>query len=326
MIRAPLTLWLVAALLLAGCDLLPAPQTQPPPSASPTWTLAPSETPFAPAPAETTPTSAPPGPTPAPSHLTPESIRNARYVLGGRGIFETVQLANGAYQGGQGADYVSVSLLDFLALADLDGDAAADAVTLAAENYGGSGLFVYLVVFLDRGGQPQFYASRLVDDRPLVNALTVQDGDILLDVVLHSFEDAACCPSFRVVDRYRLEAAELVMRQRTSFTPGGLERRITIDAPRDGEPVSGSVRITGSVTITPFEANLACRIYDSQGNELAALPFPVSAAEMGAPGTFDHRVDLSAIPAGTTIRLELQDLSMADGSLMAMNSVVLTVR
>lgn len=319
MTRSLPTICFVAAILLAGCGPLPETTTSPPAPVSPTWTPAPSETPFAPVPDESTP-SAPPG------SLTPESVRGARYVLGGHGIFESVQLANGTYQGGQGADYVSVSLLDFLVFADLDGDGTAEAVTLAAENYGGSGVFVYLVVFLDRGGQPQFYASRLVDDRPIVNALTVQGSDILLDVVVHGFEDAGCCPSFRVIDRYRLERAELVLRQRTSFTPGGLERRILIDAPLEGQSVSGLVRLTGSVTIAPFEANLACRIYDQSGEELAALPFMVSAPDMGAPGTFDNPVDLSIIPAGTVIRIELQDVSMADGSLMAMNSVVLVVR
>ncbi len=324
MTRNLVRVWLVSAILLTACGLLPTPETQPPPPVSPTWTPAPSETPFAPAPDESTP--AAPGPTSAPAPLTPESVRNARYMLGLLGGFRTVQLANGAYQGGQGPDYVSVSMLDFLAFADLNQDGTADAVTLVAENYGGSGFFVYLVVFLDQNGQPQFYASTLVDDRPMVNALTVQDGDILLDVVVHTSADALCCPSFRVVDRYRLEGAVLALRERVSFTPGGLERRITIDSPREGETVSGSVRVVGSVTITPFEANLACRIYDLRGAELAALPFMVSAPDMGAPGAFDNVIDLSAIPAGTTIRLELQEVSMADGSLMTMNSVTLTVR
>jgi hypothetical protein len=47
---------------------------------------------------------------------------------------------------------------------------------------------------------------------------------------------------------------------------------------------------------------------------------------MGAPGTFDSVIDLSAIPAGTVIRIELQDLSMADGHMLAMDSVELVVK
>jgi hypothetical protein len=306
--------------LLTACGPFQSTESAAVPPPSPTWTLAPTDTPFAPAPPDL------PSPTPVPGALTSEDIRNARYVLGGRGVLETVQLAEGAYQGGQGMDYVSVSLLGPLAFGDLNGDGAGDAAALIAENYGGSGAFVYLVIFLNQQGQPQFHASRLVDDRPIINAVALHDGDILLDAVIHGIGDAGCCPSFHVLDRYRLEAAELVLRQRTSFTPGGLERRITIDAPADGEQVSGSVRLTGSVTIAPFEANLACRIYDARRAELTALPFMVSAPDMGAPGTFDSIVDLSAIPSGSVIRIELQDVSMADGSLLAMNSVVLTVR
>lgn len=320
MIRNILPTFFLVAVLLTACGPFQPPGTQTLPPSTPTWTAAPTDTPFAPAPADI------PSPTPAYGPLTAEAVRNARYVLGGRGILTAVQLVNGVYQGGEGAEYVSVSLLDPLAFGDLNGDGAQDAVALAAENYGGSGVFVYLVVFLNQQGQPQFYTSRLVDDRPIVNALTLQGEDILLDVMIHGVQDAACCPSFRVLDRYRLEAAGLVMRQRTSFTPGGLERRITLDAPLEGEQVSGSVRLVGSVTIAPFEANLACRIYSPRGDELAALPFMVSAPDMGAPGTFDNTIDLSAIPSGMVIRIELQDLSMADGSLLAMNSVVLTVR
>lgn len=320
MIRKILPTFFLAAALLTACGPFPSPGTQTALPATPTWTPVPTDTPFAPAAADL------PAPTPTYGPLTVEAIRNARYVLGGHGILTSVPLVDGVYQGGEGADYVSVSLLAPLAFGDLNGDGVGDAVALAAENYGGSGVFVYLVVFLNQQGQPQFYTSRLVDDRPIVNALTLQGEDILLDVVIHGVQDAACCPSFRVLDRYRLEAAGLVMRQRTSFTPGGLERGITLDAPLEGEQVSGSVRLVGSVTIAPFEANLACRIYDPRGAELAALPFMVSAPDMGAPGTFDNLVDLGGIPSGTVIRIELQDVSMADGSLLAMNSIVLTVR
>jgi hypothetical protein len=42
---------------------------------------------------------------------------------------------------------------------------------------------------------------------------------------------------------------------------------------------------------------------------------------MGAPAVFNNLVDLPPLPSGARIRLELADLSMADGSLIAMDSV-----
>jgi hypothetical protein len=47
---------------------------------------------------------------------------------------------------------------------------------------------------------------------------------------------------------------------------------------------------------------------------------------MGTPGTFDASIDISMVPAGTTIRLKITDLSAADGSILAMDSVELMVK
>lgn len=38
---------------------------------------------------------------------------------------------------------------------------------------------------------------------------------------------------------------------------------------------------------------------------------------MGPPGAFDNTIDWSAFPAGQTIYFELNDMSMADGSILA---------
>ena len=116
----------------------------------------------------------------------------------------------------------------------------------------------------------------------------------------------------------------LEMTHFVSKTSDGTERSINIESPASGTQVSGSVQVKGKMSIAPFENNLAYRIYDASGNELAAGPFMVNADTMGGPGTFDNVIDLSTIPAGLVVRLELQDLSMADGSTLAMDLVELT--
>ena len=77
--------------------------------------------------------------------------------------------------------------------------------------------------------------------------------------------------------------------------------------------------------VAPFENNLVIRIVDLDGNVLQVAPFNVQSADMGMPGTFDNRVDLSAIPAGW-VRLELCEISMKDGSTIAMAAVMIQVR
>ena len=87
-----------------------------------------------------------------------------------------------------------------------------------------------------------------------------------------------------------------------------------------------SVPMKGKVAIAPFENNLVCRIMDLSGIELSAGPITVSAPDLGAPGTFDAIIPLGSVLSGSIIRIEVQDLSAADGSLLAMDSVELVVK
>jgi hypothetical protein len=112
----------------------------------------------------------------------------------------------------------------------------------------------------------------------------------------------------------------------TTFTPDGRPRTITIESPANGEEVFTSVPIKGDVSIAPFENNLVYRIFDTSGIELAAGPITVAASDPGAPGTFDAMIPLGNILSGSTIRIEVQDLSAADGSLLGMDSVELVVK
>jgi hypothetical protein len=79
------------------------------------------------------------------------------------------------------------------------------------------------------------------------------------------------------------------------------------------------------VTISPFENNLSYRVYNEQGNELAAGPIMVTAPDLGAPGTFTVTLDLGAFPMGR-LHIEISDLSAADGSVLALASVAVVVK
>jgi hypothetical protein len=112
----------------------------------------------------------------------------------------------------------------------------------------------------------------------------------------------------------------------TTFTPEAKPRTITIESPASGTEVFTSVPIKGKVAIAPFENNLAYRIYDVSGIELSAGPIPVSAPNPGAGGTFDALIPIGDILSNSLIRIEVQDLSAADGSLLGMDSVELVVK
>jgi len=112
----------------------------------------------------------------------------------------------------------------------------------------------------------------------------------------------------------------------TTFTPDGSPRTITIESPDNGTEVFSSVQIKGSFAIAPFENNLTYSIVDFGGVELARGAISVTAPDPGAPGTFEAIIPLGNILSGAVIKLEVQDISAADGSLFAMDSVELVVK
>lgn len=299
------------AMLLFGCR----PAT-PPPSASDLTQIAA---------ASITPTVRPPT-VDVPDEAA--EIRNAHYELGAADTLQVVKFTDGKFeQGIPGSDnFMSIALTDFIAVGDLDEDGRDEIAALVSENYGGTGVFVFLAIYVNRDGTPTFQASTIVDDRPQLNELSVENGEIFLDAVIHGTDDPMCCPTLKTVRHYRLIDNQLDMTDYTTFTPDGKPRTITIESPTNGTEVFTSVQMKGTVAIAPFENNLAYRIFDVSGIELSAGPIAVSAPDLGAPGTFDVVIPLGKVLSDSIIRIEVQDLSAADGSLLAMDSVELVVK
>jgi len=306
---------LIGILLLGACTMFQTPTPDPPTPIPATATL-------------TIPTPVVPTPLPDAPGISPEDIRNSQYQLGFSDQIQSVQLEDGHYEAGtlSGADYVSVTVTDFIVRGDLNHDGENEAVAVVAENYGGSGTFVFLVVYQFISDEAVFLTSTFLDDRPLIDHLDVEDGEIFVDAIIHNSEDPMCCPTMQTTRRFLLNGTNLILTSYSSETPSGEPRAVTIQAPVEGAQVSGIIRLFGDVTIAPFENNLVYRIYDLGGVELSAGPVSVDAPDLGAPGTFEKAIDLGNILTNTTIRIEVQDINEADGSLFAMDSVRLIVR
>ena len=304
-------IFIALVVFLAGCNI-----------------AVPSPIPFTPTPETPTPpptTLAPPTSTSTPEYVT--RLRNAEYQLAESQ--RLVQLTDGKYQAGTAGqpDYVSVTLTEFAAAGDLNGDGRDEIAATFGENYGGSGTFVFLAIYSDVNGKLTFLTSAFVDDRPALNGLSIENGEVALSAVTRDADDPFCCPTMQTHRHYRLFSEDqLKLTDFTSLTPDGKPRTITIESPADGAQVDSSLRIKGSVTIAPFENTLAYRVYSTGDVELASGPLQVSAAEMGGPGTFDSIISLGSILSGAVVRIEIQDLSAADGSLLAMDSVELVVK
>ena len=287
-------------------------------------------------PAPASPTPAPvqstvPAPivTPTTAQLTVDQLKNTQYQLGARDDHAVVQLTDGKYQQGTDTttlDYAHIELSKFISVGDLTGDGINEAAAIFFENYGGSGVFGFLALYTNVNGLPVFISSTLIDDRPQINSMTIENGEVHLDAVIHGTQDPGCCPALQTTRSYALVNNKLRMTNYSTTTPNGAKRTIEIISPANGTDSTGNVQVSGTVSIAPFENNLSYFIYDEEDKQLASGSVPVPAADPGAPGTFSELIPLIGIPTDTTIYLELQDISAADGSWLAMDSVKLIVK
>ncbi len=265
----------------------------------------------------------------APTILTIDQLKNVQYQLGARDDRAVVQLVDGNFQQGTDvttADYISITLSSFTSFGDLTGDGINEAAAMFFENYGGTGSFGFLAIYTNVNGLPIFLSSTIIDDRPLINSLSIENGEVFLDAVVHGFEDPGCCPQLHTTRRYVLVNNQLRLMNYTKAVPDGRQRAIEIISPVNETDSTGSVQLSGTISIAPFENNLSYFIYDEIGKQLAVGPVMVTAPDFGAPGTFNEMIALTDIPSGSVIYLEIQDISAADGALLALDVVKLNVR
>jgi len=275
-----------------------------------------------PAPSEPTP--------PLVSTLTLEQLQNAQYPIQSWDSHPLVQLQGSSYQNGTpdpaNVEFAYIGMTDFYAFGDLSGDGVDEAAVMMLENFGGTGNFALLAIYANVNGQPVFLDAAFIDDRPLLNAVSINNGEVIVDAVIHGFEDGGCCPQMASVQRFTLTQNKLRRVHFISVTPDGKPRNIEILSPAQNTEASGSVILSGTVSVAPFENSLAYFIYNEAGNQLSAGPIPVNAPEFGAAGTFEAAVSLSDAPPGGAIYIEIKDRSAADGSLLAMASIKLLAR
>jgi len=273
---------------------------------------------------EPAPTTPPPAAVQTPRQvLNEERLLNADYLSP---LFQVpITLVGGVFSGVVDGSELKVTLQPGIQYGDLNDDGVEDAAFILAESTGGSGVFYSLVVVFSEAGRFVQAPGMMIDDRPVIESLTIENGVVKLQALVHSFNDTMVNPSTRIRAEYSLLDGKLVQTRLSSAFSGSEEHVITIDSPRDGDTISGSVRLIGSMPIGPFENTLLLRITDLSGGELLHEGFMVQTEDLGAPATFDNTVLIPGIAPGTRILLTLSELSMADGSPIALDSVLLVV-
>ena len=133
------------------------------------------------APASNAPTPAPvqetiPAQTESAPSLTADQLKNAQYQLGARDDRAVIQLTDGKYQHGTDAttlDFAYIGLTQFVSVGDLTGDGVNEIAAIFLENYGGTGNFGLLTIYSNVNGLPVFLTSTFIDDRPMINSMSI---------------------------------------------------------------------------------------------------------------------------------------------------------
>ncbi len=129
-------------------------------------------------------------------------IKNHRYYLNFAKKY--IQLKDGEFkQEGRPDVYLKVELIDYV-ITDLDGNITDDAVLVLATSPMGSGVFYELTTLISdteddfiRQGQ-----NILLGDRIKVNSMSINDGQINLDMTVHQPKDPSCCPTKTVTKKF----------------------------------------------------------------------------------------------------------------------------
>lgn len=145
--------------------------------------------------------------------LTPEMLANAAYTVDMWTDNDTLQLVDGELPPEDEAAAAGLQahfLPSFTAFGDLNADGVEDAAALLAVNGGGTGTFIYLAAMIDDNGQPKNISSVLLGDRVEIKSVSVDAGQIVINLVTQGPSDPMCCPTEEVTWRYELQDMELI--------------------------------------------------------------------------------------------------------------------
>ena len=116
----------------------------------------------------------------------------------------------------------------------------------------------------------------------------------------------------RVSVQVLLEAVEAARRP--------LQPQIVIETPVNGAVVGTNVEVRGWISTVPFENNLTYRIYND-GGVVIDQGWIMVEGDPGARGTFSKSITLASAHATDPVRIEVRDVSEADGSLFTSTTV-----
>jgi len=193
-----------------------------------------------------------------------------------------------------------VYLNENVAFGDINNDGIDDAAFLIVESMGGTGIFYSITSFISSSQGFTQTNSRFIDDRAVIHSLMIDNGEVILNANVHAINDPMVNPTVTMTKTYHYFNDGLSLWRQTTLMSDGTIRSINIDTPMENEEVSGSVTITGTMPIAPFENNLQIQFIGQNGMANYIGSLMVDAEEMGQPATFNVTMPISSFPSGAT--------------------------
>ncbi len=149
--------------------------------------------------------------TAANSRIKPAALLGLEYEIDL--LNKPIRLVNGQFyalpEGAKG-NAVLVALSQMQANGDLDGDNDEDVAALLVADAGKEGMYIYLAVIANEGGEARFLTSLSLGDRIQVDNLQIDHGQVVVNMKVHSPTDPICCPSQDATHFYNLVGNQLV--------------------------------------------------------------------------------------------------------------------
>ena len=236
----------VSALLLAACQ----------PSAAPTQ-----------APAAVPTRGAEPTTTPAGANLA-QALASTLGNLSYTGIFpdKAVALKNGGgtYEGGG-----TLRLLDqIIVQGDVNGDGKADAIVLLDDQSSGTGHFVWIAAVLDALGKPISTEAIMLGDRIGVKSLTINNGQIVAEIIGQGTGDVACCGTWNIHKVFALKDGKLAEQSsqeinKVSLSDLNSTQWQLVDLNSHQEPALSDVAVTLQIANGQISGSAGCNTYSA---------------------------------------------------------------
>jgi hypothetical protein len=140
--------------------------------------------------------------------LTEGDIKNADFLPDGYMPGNPIRLKDGVFEDSNPDGYYSMGIANIV-MGDINGDGSKDAAVIYVWTGGGTGQFYNLAAVLNKDGKPVHVASKELGDRIIINSVTINSGQIVIDMIVQGPDEPLCCPTQKQIVKCKLEKNEL---------------------------------------------------------------------------------------------------------------------